>query len=181
MKWYLLAFKKYAVISGRSHRQEFWMFVLFNILFSFGFRILDALLGTNYTDTKPMDGGFLSSIYSLVLFVPSITLTVRRLHDIGKSGWLYFWATFAAIVALVAYIVYLVMTLIGNGSGDLDSLRAGDIDPSVFLTGNFIMYTVLLGIFMLSVGIYLIVLLAKQGNPGDNKYGPDPLAIPDAE
>ena len=178
MKWYLLAFKKYAVISGRSHRQEFWMFVLFNLLFSFGARLLDALLGTNYSDAKPTDGGYLSTLYSLVLFVPGITITIRRLHDIGKSGWLYFWTSFAAIVAVIAYIVYLVMTLIGNGSGDLESLKAGDIDPSVLLTGNFIMYTVLLGIFILSLGTWIIVLLAKRGDTGDNKYGPDALVTP---
>ncbi len=178
MKWYLLAFKKYAVISGRSHRQEFWMFVLFNFIFSFGARILDGLLGTNYSDAKPMDGGFISTLYSLVILVPSLSIAVRRLHDIGKSGWVYFWSMFAAIVAFIAYIVFLVTMLIGNGSADLESLRSGDIDPSVFLTGNFITYTALLAIFLLGISVYMIVLLAKRGNVGDNKYGPDPLALP---
>jgi len=178
MKWYLLAFKKYAQFSGRSHRREYWMFILFNIIFSFGGRIIDAVLGTNYNSAKPMDGGFISTLYSLVLIVPSISITVRRLHDIGKSGWLYFWASCAAIVALIVYIVFLVKTIISSGAGDLEALRAGDIDPSTFLTGNFIMYTVLLGLFMLSIGIWLLVLLTRIGNPGENKYGPDPLAIP---
>ena len=178
MKWYLLAFKKYAVISGRSHRREYWMFILFNLIFSFGARLLDALLGTNYSDAKPMDGGYIYTLYSLVLIVPSITITVRRLHDIGKSGWFYFWTSFALIVAAIGYVVYIVVTLMNSGAGDLDSLKAGDFDTSALLAGNFILYTILFVVFILAMSIWLLVLLTKRGDTGDNKYGPDPLATP---
>ena len=178
MKWFTLAFKKYAQFSGRSHRQEYWMFILFYFIFSVVARLLDGIVGTCYNDVKPWDGGFISTLYSLVILVPSLSIAVRRLHDIGKSGWVYFWSMFAAFVAFIAYIVFLVTMLIGNGSADLESLRAGDIDPSVFLTGNFILYTVLLAMFFLGISVYMIVLLAKSGNIGDNKYGPDPLAVP---
>ncbi len=178
MKWYILAFKKYAQFSGRSHRQEYWMFILFYFIFSVAARLLDGIVGTCYNDVKPWDGGFISTLYSLVILVPSLSIAVRRLHDIGKSGWVYFWSMFAAIVAVIVYFVFLVTTLMSNGAADIDAIRAGDIDPSMFMTGNFILYTFLLAIFLLGISVYMIVLLAKRGNTGDNKYGPDPLALP---
>jgi len=178
MKWYLLAFKKYVQFSGRSHRQEFWMYILFYILFALSVRVIDDIFGTTYNDARRMSGGLVTTLYSLVVFIPTIAITVRRLHDIGKSGWLYFWATFAAIVAFIAYFVFLVKLIISSGAGDIEALKAGEIDPTIFLTGNFLTYTALLGLFMLSIGTWLIVLLARIGNTGDNKYGPDPLAIP---
>ena len=181
MKWFILAFKKYAQFSGRSHRQEYWMFMLLNIIFVIVVRILDDVLGTNYNDSQAMNGGYISTLYSLVLFLPGLSITVRRLHDIGKSGWLYFWFSFAVIVASIVFVVYILATLMSSGAGDLDSLRSGDFDTSSLLAGNFILYTMLYVIFMMAISVWFIVLLAKLGNPGDNKYGPDPLATPTEE
>ncbi|OYT16867.1 MAG: hypothetical protein B7C24_05510 [Bacteroidetes bacterium 4572_77] len=83
MEWYLMVLKKYAEFNGRSRRKEYWMFVLFNMIISFALISVEHLLGiaTSY------GGGFLSNIYSLAILIPSIAVGVRRLHDIGKSGW----------------------------------------------------------------------------------------------
>ena len=84
MNWYVLALKKYMVFDGRSRRKEYWYFVLFNIIVSIVLVQLDKVSG----NLNPMTGfGFLSTIYSLAVLLPSIGVSIRRLHDIGRSGW----------------------------------------------------------------------------------------------
>jgi len=76
---YLSALKNYAEFSGRSTRQEYWMFVLYNLLVSIGIMAIDgAVLKTN---------GLIYNLYNLALFLPSIAVGVRRMHDAGRSGW----------------------------------------------------------------------------------------------
>jgi len=80
MNWYLAAIKKYAVFSGRARRSEYWYFVLFNFI---GFIVL-----LNITQLINNDGSFaLMSLFTIGLFLPGLAVAVRRLHDIGKSGW----------------------------------------------------------------------------------------------
>ncbi|MDX1300866.1 DUF805 domain-containing protein [Photobacterium sp.] len=84
MNWYLHVLKNYAVFSGRSRRQEYWYFFLFNILISIALGFVDTLLATPGTE----DGaGILGTIYSLAVLIPSIAVGVRRLHDTGRTGW----------------------------------------------------------------------------------------------
>lgn len=77
MKWYLAVLSKYAVFSGRARRSEYWYFVLFSTIFSIVLTISDILFGTL----------FLDNIYSLAVLIPTIAVGVRRMHDVGKSGW----------------------------------------------------------------------------------------------
>ena len=77
MKYYYSVLSKYAVFSGRARRSEYWYFVLFNILAVIGCTIIDIVLGTVY----------LSTIYQLIVIIPSIAVAVRRMHDLNKSGW----------------------------------------------------------------------------------------------
>ena len=104
---------KYADFNGRARRTEYWYFVLFNFLISTAVGVVTGLIGIDW----------LSYIYSVALLVPGIAVGVRRLHDIGKSGW---WL-------LISFI-----PLIG--------------------------------------GIWLIILMAKEGDHGNNAFGPDPKA-----
>lgn len=85
MNWYLKVLKQYADFSGRARRKEYWMFVLFNMIFAMVAIVLDNLLGV------AMEGigyGPLYGLYLLAIIIPSIAVGVRRLHDIGKSGWM---------------------------------------------------------------------------------------------
>lgn len=89
MNWYIAVLKKYAVFNGRARRQEYWYFLLFNVLIAVCLSLIDTyiinpLLGI---PAGTEEGGLLSSVYSLAVLVPSIAVGVRRLHDIGKSGW----------------------------------------------------------------------------------------------
>ncbi len=78
MEWYLKVVRdNYANFNGRARRKEYWMFVLINAIIS---AVLGAIGGA-------VDFPFISSIYSLAVFVPSIAVAIRRMHDVGKSGW----------------------------------------------------------------------------------------------
>ena len=111
MSWYLEALKKYAVFSGRSRRMEYWYFVLFNILVSIVLAGIDALLlGTL---DSGMGVGLLSGIYGLAILIPSLAVSVRRLHDIDRSGW---WILIA-LVPLIGTIVLLVFALLEGTAG----------------------------------------------------------------
>lgn len=94
MNWYLEVLKKYAVFQGRSRRQEYWMFVLINLIISYVLAFVCRLFGL----------GLLSILYSLAVLLPSLGVQIRRLHDIGKSGW---WLLIA-FVPVVGWILLLV-------------------------------------------------------------------------
>jgi uncharacterized membrane protein YhaH (DUF805 family) len=121
MKWYIGALKKYGVFSGRARRTEYWMFLLFNIIFLIAAMLLDNLLKTTFKD---LPYGLFYLLYALAVIIPAIALVVRRLHDVGKSGWWYF----IALIPLVG-------------------------------------------------GIWLLVLMLTDSQPGINQYGPNPKEV----
>ena len=83
MKWYLMVLQKYAVFTGRARRKEYWMFFLFNMIASFLVGIISGIMmGTGSTDFD-----YLGTLYSVAVLLPSIAVGVRRMHDVGKSGW----------------------------------------------------------------------------------------------
>ena len=109
MKWYLEVLKKYAVFQGRARRKEYWYFSLFNLIFILLLTWIDALSNSN-----PNDVGPLPLIYLLAMLIPSLAVTVRRLHDINKSGWwvlLYF-------IPVLGDIVLFIFTVLKGTPGD---------------------------------------------------------------
>lgn len=83
MNWYLEVLKKYAVFNGRARRKEYWMFFLFNLIIAFVLGLIEGIANINPTS----DDSILASIYQLAILIPSIAVGVRRMHDVGKSGW----------------------------------------------------------------------------------------------
>jgi uncharacterized membrane protein YhaH (DUF805 family) len=118
MNWYLEVFKKYAVFSGRSRRSEFWFFALFNAIIGGVLSFLDQKLGLNGA-TKNLEtpgaesAGILSGVYGLIAFVPTLAVGIRRLHDIGKSGW---WMLIN-LVPCIGWIWFLVLAAQSGESG----------------------------------------------------------------
>jgi uncharacterized membrane protein YhaH (DUF805 family) len=94
-------FSKYVDFSGRARRSEYWYFALFSFLVGIATSILDAILGTGYDDTT---GGLVNSLGGLVLFLPSLAVAVRRLHDIGRSGWWFL----LVLIPIIGWIVLIV-------------------------------------------------------------------------
>ena len=89
MNWYLAVLQKYAEFNGRARRSEYWYFVLFNLIISVG------LLGIGYA----IHFAYLRNIYSLAVLLPSIAVGVRRMHDVGKSGWFVLIPIYTIILA----------------------------------------------------------------------------------
>ncbi len=104
MNWYIQALKNYADFSGRARRKEYWFFVLFNFIFAAVLGFVDGLTGSH---VQELGIGILSGIYLLAMIIPNISVTVRRLHDIDKSGW---WLLIA-FVPLLGSIILLVFLL----------------------------------------------------------------------
>lgn len=110
MDGFVTAFRRYAEFSGRSRRREFWGFMLIYILGCIALAIADVVLGLFSAN---IGLGLLSGLFALVLLVPSLAVTIRRMHDIDRSGWWYL----VGFVPLVGGIVLLVFSLQGGTPG----------------------------------------------------------------
>jgi uncharacterized membrane protein YhaH (DUF805 family) len=105
MNWYIKVLKNYAVFSGRAQRAEYWFFVLFNVVVSFGLLVVDGVIGTYNAQTGV---GLLYGVYALGVLIPSIAVSVRRLHDIGKSGW-WLLLLFIPFIGPIVLFVFFVL------------------------------------------------------------------------
>jgi uncharacterized membrane protein YhaH (DUF805 family) len=104
MNWYkTVVMERYALFSGRAMRTEFWMFVLFNVIISFVLGIIDAILGLSSGDGV----GLLGGLYSLAVLLPSIGVSIRRLHDTNRSGW-WLLLSFIPILGWIALLIFYV-------------------------------------------------------------------------
>ena len=77
MNYYLKVLQNYATFNGRARRSEYWYFLLFNLIISIVLGFMGGMMGITA----------LSNLYTLVVLIPSIAVGVRRMHDVGKSGW----------------------------------------------------------------------------------------------
>ena len=100
-------FRKYATFSGRAPRSEYWYFQLFNWLIFLALAIVLSRLGpaipggTDARGESPIIGSVIG-IYFLAIMLPNLAVAVRRLHDVGRSGWWYLIA-FAPFGGLVLF------------------------------------------------------------------------------
>ena len=147
-----VVFENYANFKGRARRSEYWYYALMTIIISFILSILDDILGLKYGAKS--DSGVVSSIYGLLVFIPGIAVSVRRLHNIGKSGWL---------ILLLYGVAFVSCIFI------LTSVFALGFSKVVFGIGMIFAILLLLG-----SAIWLLVLFCTEGDSGENKYGPDP-------
>lgn len=104
MDWFIKALKQYADFKGRARRKEYWMFILFYVLILLLAVGLDSLIGSTFSFDVPF--GFLFLISFLGLIIPCLAVLVRRLHDMGKSGWFYF-VRFIPLVGPIMLLVWL--------------------------------------------------------------------------
>lgn len=105
MEWYLKVLKNYVGFQGRARRKEYWMFVLFNAIVSIVLAIVESLTGLE---------SMLTGLYSLAVLLPSLAVSVRRLHDTGRSGW---WLLIS-LIPLIGAIVLLVFTVQDSQEGE---------------------------------------------------------------
>ncbi|MCF3960864.1 DUF805 domain-containing protein [Streptomyces fuscigenes] len=77
MHWYVEAFRKYAVFSGRAGRREYWMFFLVNVVVGIVLGVLDLAIHSQIP----------AGVYGLATLLPSLAVGCRRLHDTDRTGW----------------------------------------------------------------------------------------------
>ena len=180
MKWFLKCMRNYANFRGRARRQEYWMFVLIGLICIYGVWFLGmALTGDfsffrqftfHYTDNPVAVNPFETykyffthywycSVFGLIFLMPGLAVTVRRLHDTGRSGWL-----------LGIYWLVYILTM-GFAIGSLSLLQTPN-SALLWLAYGFGLY--LRGIVFL---VAFIVWLCLPGDKGPNKYGPDPKSL----
>ena len=108
MEWYLKVMKEnYANFSGRARRKEYWMFTLIQMVVLIGVMILDTVFGTS-----PV----VYIIAVLAHIIPGIAVSVRRLHDVGKSGWM----VLISLIPFVGAIVLIVFLCMAGEQSDND-------------------------------------------------------------
>ncbi|MBP6398881.1 MAG: DUF805 domain-containing protein [Saprospiraceae bacterium] len=110
MNWYLKVLKQYADFEGRARRMEYWMFTVINLGIYVVLYLLMFLMGGEKA-ILPMA---LIVIYSLAVFLPNLAVSVRRMHDVGKSGWMLL----VAIVPILGAIYLLVLYFTDSEPGD---------------------------------------------------------------
>ena len=113
MNWYLKVLKEhYADFKGRVRRKEYWMFTLFQFIFAITAIILDSILGLSFA--PQITNGSIYLLFGLITFLPSLSITVRRLHDVGKSGWWYL----IPLIPLIGSIWLLVLLCKDSQEGE---------------------------------------------------------------
>ena len=138
-----LGFKNYFKFSARATRAEYWWFMLFYVLVSL----------------VPVLNWFVW----IVFLIPTISLTTRRLHDIGKTGWWQLWYTLIASALWGTASVALFVGLVS--------------------AAGMVRIFVLAGVALVAAiasAIWFLVWVARQADAGPNKYGPDPRTTPRA-
>lgn len=127
MEWYLNVMKEnFSNFSGRARRKEFWMWYLFYVIVLIVAVILDGVLGTGfelgYGVTSPY--GWIYLIAALAHVIPGLAVSVRRLHDVGKSGWFM-------LISLVPIIGGIWLLVLACTDGDSSENAYGPSPKSV--------------------------------------------------
>ena len=98
MKWYLAVLRKYVVFTGRARRTDYWMFVLISGMVEIGLSFINGWMGGD-TPALPL-------LYGSVVLLPSLAVSIRRLHDIDRSGW-WVLLVFVPFLGLVVLLVFM--------------------------------------------------------------------------
>lgn len=98
-------FTQYATFNGRASRSEYWWFFLFNFLCSFALSFVGTIFILGSGDATSANA--LSGLYSIAVFLPSLAVTVRRLHDTTRSGWNVLWS-FLPIIGWIVLLIFLL-------------------------------------------------------------------------
>lgn len=109
MNYYSICLSKFADFSGRARRREYWTFALVNCLIA----MLLLILGLAFGEDSPASN-IMVTIFYLIMLVPNLSVSVRRLHDIGKSGWYMF----LGLIPLIGGLILLVWALMDSEPGE---------------------------------------------------------------
>lgn len=127
LEYMLMPFRRYAEFNGRSRRMEFWSFTLLNVIVYAVITMLALAMGLSFSaltelesgnaSSAALGGGFmvligLGGLYMLATLIPSLALTIRRLHDRDMSGWWYLGFTVLGMIPFVGFIASIAFLVI---------------------------------------------------------------------
>lgn len=168
--WALRPLKNYANFSSRASRAEFWWYFLFvMVLYLVVWVAAITVIGSRAASEGPSSIatigafgaiGIFVVLFWLALFIPSIAVQVRRLHDINRSGW-WLAAYYLCDVAYVAVTIASMGSLTMPGDGSAPSV-SGMVAASIF------------GLIFFVLSIVLLVFFCLPGTNGANRFGEDP-------
>lgn len=174
-------FSKYVTFSGRATRPEFWFFVLFILLGNIITGLLDSLIfGTTVVETAVTDtsasanvdnDGPLASLFSLVVFLPSLAAGWRRMHDTGRSGlYILFPAFVMFAISGIVWITIGTVSFTGNLLG-LENITA-------FLSAASLLLLIPIILIAIAAPLLVILWLSRPSEQDTNSYGPNPHEVP---
>ena len=159
MYWKVLT-TRYAQFSGRAGRREFWLFMLVHYIIGAVLSAVDLMVFFGGSIDRILDESFplfpITTIYGLLVLIPGLALSVRRLHDIGRSGW---WQALVAFWPLTGVFGFLVAALDESGSSA----------EALALPGILTLISLIAAVIG---SIILLVFAVRKGDDGDNAYGP---------
>ena len=142
MEFMLMPLKRYADFSGRSQRQEYWMFVLFSLLLYIGAVVLLLILGSSLdlpragsSDEAPvamLAGMGLIVLLYLFLFIPTLAVMVRRFHDQDLSGWFVLLGFIPYLGGLIMFIFMCIDGTAGMNRFGPDPKGRGGTEAQIF-------------------------------------------------
>jgi uncharacterized membrane protein YhaH (DUF805 family) len=112
LDWYKkVVFENYANFNGRARRSEYWYYTLMNLIIAIVAMIIDNVAGLTFA---PLPYGWLYIAYALAVLLPGLAVAVRRLHDVGKSGWFLF----IVLIPIIGAIWMLVVLCTDGNHGE---------------------------------------------------------------
>lgn len=160
-------FRKYVTFSGRARRPEYWWFALFVLLASILFSILDGVFFGKGTETG-IGSQPISTLFSLLIFLPVMAAGWRRLHDTGRPGWYLLLPMGTALFITLG----LVLGILAFGASVNSAGDPGSPDASVAILGLGGLFFAL--VVQLVLGILMIWWLSRPTQEEENRYGPVP-------
>ncbi|MFA5750892.1 MAG: DUF805 domain-containing protein [Candidatus Paceibacterota bacterium] len=158
MHYYIEALKKYFVLKGRASLPEFWYFALFNFIIGLFLYILGKLIfKTNIN--------LIYYIYCLAVLLPSIAINIRRLHDIGKSGWTLLFQLLPIIGPIIIIVLNLMESEPGDnkyGPGKDSTQKLEDKDAYRKKINQTMIYTAVIVVFFLSTILFTVFSFLKN-------------------
>ena len=157
--------RKYAEFRGRATRAEFWWWELGVLIAGFALGSVDASIasfggGNAYSP--------LGAVFGLATFLPSLAVAVRRLHDIGKSGW---WLVGFCAAGIFGWIPIAAGLTVAAINGLFDSVWSQATIVPLLLGIGIALVT------WLVLVVWYVLWLVRQGQTGHNRFGPDPRAL----
>jgi uncharacterized membrane protein YhaH (DUF805 family) len=141
-----VCFQNYATFRGRASRSEFWWFQLFTSLLGMLGAVLEQGMGS--------DGQALSGIFALATFLPSLSVQVRRLHDVNRSGW---WIGGFLLAIIPVAVVFGVLAGMSETPGADNPVMS--------------LFAIVMLLAVTAYGIAMFVFLVSRGTPGPNRFG----------